>query len=333
MSPSRRLFCLLLLPILANAAFAQTAAAPGIAWSGKDAQGGAVVMPSATKATVVVCVRPGQEQSDEVMKAIAAFRDRADVQIVAVVSGDDAAALAGVLARNKWTGPVVIDSTYVLSGKLSVNVWPTTVVVARQTGAVEAHLAGAPASFSNDLAAHVDFAAGKIDRAARDKVLANRAVVAESTELRAARHIEVARRLAAKEMADEARAELALAVELKPSDGQVLASMARVHLLIHNPQAALAVLGQIKEGSGPTSGEVNLLRGWAAVQMEQWADAKKLLIDATRLNPDPAEAFYLLGRVSEHDGQAAQAAEYYRKAFEKSESGKQMGAVGAVSGK
>ena len=54
------------------------------------------------------------------------------------------------------------------------------------------------------------------------------------------------------------------------------------------------------------------------------AEAKTLLTDATKLNPDPAEAFYLLGRVYEHDGDAGHAAECYRKAFELSTEGKPM---------
>jgi hypothetical protein len=58
-------------------------------------------------------------------------------------------------------------------------VWPTVVIV-NPKGVQVAHLPGLPVTFSNDVAAYLDFAAGKIDQAALDKQLNNREVVADS---------------------------------------------------------------------------------------------------------------------------------------------------------
>jgi tetratricopeptide (TPR) repeat protein len=319
MSRLFRTTAFLAVALLAQAAHAQSAS---VTWTGKDAQGNAVTIPS-DKVTILAFLRPGQAQTDDAIKSLTALQSRKEVQVLAVVSGDDAATLAQSLAKARWTAPIIIDADYALSGKLAVKVWPTTAILSPK-GVVAGHMGGLPATYSNDLGAYVDFAAGKIDQAALTKALANRAVVAESTDERAGRHVEVALRLATRGMAEESKAELAKALDLKPTDGAVLLTIARVHLVIKNPQAAVAVLGQIRDGA--TAGELNVMRGWAAVEMEQWADAKKILSEAVQLNPDPSEAYYLLGRVAEHDGDAARAAECYRKAFERSESGKQMGA-------
>jgi tetratricopeptide (TPR) repeat protein len=325
---------LLALSTLLNAARAQTAPtapAPVSPWTGKDAQGHALKLPEEGKVTLLVFLRPGQDQSQEVMKIVTPMTTRADLQVVAVVSGDDASTLAGALEQAKWNAPVAIDTTYSLCGALNVNVWPTTVVLGKQaaTAGVDAHLAGLPATYANDLSAYVDFATGKIDKAARDEALANREPVTDSTEQRAARHVEVALRLASREMTEDARAELERALALKPAEAPTLVSIARVDLILHTPKPALEILDKLKDGKGVTANELNVLRGWVAVEMEQWDQARALLTDAVRLNPDPAEALYLLGRVSAHDGKSAEAAEYFRKAFEKSDAGRQMGMSGA----
>ena len=60
--------------------------------------------------------------------------------------------------------------------------------------------------------------------------------------------------------------------------------------------------------------------------LENWDEARVLLTENEKLNPDPAETDYLLGRVYQHDGDTKKAADYFRKAFEHSPLGKSMGA-------
>jgi len=306
-------------------------------WAGKDTTGAALAIPAENKITVLAFLRPGQSQSDDIQKILTSLKSRADVQLIAIVSSDDAPTLAQGLTRSQWPAPIVQDPAYALSGKFAVKVWPTTVILtpAKAAGAdatIVGHLAGLPASFASDLAAYMDFAAGKIDRAMLDKTLAARDVVAESPDQRAGRHVEVALRLATKGAADEAKAELAKALDLKPTEPPILLAIARLQLVLNNPQAAIKILDQLKEpaagkGAGVTAADVQTLRGWAALQQQQWAEAKALLTQAAALNPNPSEAYYLLGRIAEHESKPAQAAAYYRKAFEKSDGGKQMGTI------
>ena len=318
--------CCLMLALLASSAAAQTtpaATAPQpLTWSARDTSDRGIAIPSA-QTSLLVFLRPGQPQSEETIKLLLPLlKERKDVQVVGIVSGDDAGVGAAQLEKGKWTAPVVADTGYDASGKFGVRVWPTTVVVSPQGGQV-AHLPGLPVTFSNDVAAYLDFSAGKLDRAALDKQLANRQIVADSQDQKAARHAEVALRLAEKGMKELAQAEVVKALELKPSEPGLLLSLTRTDLMTGDVKGAEALLARIPAGARSPA-EMNVLKGWCAIQAERWADARTLLLDAAKLNPDPAEALYLLGRVYEHDADPARAAECYRKAFEHSTEGKPM---------
>jgi tetratricopeptide (TPR) repeat protein len=294
---------------------APTATSPA-PWEARDTAGKAVAVPAADRPSILVFLRPSQQQSTRTIEELrAAVKDK-QVQIVGIVSGDEAEQSAAALAKpeSKWSWPVVTDPEYAASGRYGVHVWPTTVVITK-TGAQAAHIAGLPASFAGDLEAYLEFAAGKIDQAALDKRLAGQEIVADSAEQKASRHIQVAQRLAEKGLKDQAKAELAKAAEYKPADPVAQAALARVYLTVGDTKSAEALLAKIKEDAVAPA-ELNMLRGWSAVQQEKWDEALAKLTEAVKLNPDPAEACYLLGLVYEHKGDAAKAAEAYRKAFE-----------------
>ena len=306
---------------LTAAALAQTKPAEP-AWTAKDTAGKAVTVPAADLTSVLVFVRMDQPQSRQAVTQVTALlKDKKNVQVLAITSGDDAELSANKLAKKaedgtQWSYPVVVDPDYTGSGKFGVHVWPTTVVITK-TGAQAAHIAGLPASFGTDLEAYLDFAAGKIDQAALDKRLSAHDIVADSAEQKASRHVEVAMRLAEKGLKDQAKAEIAKALDFKPADppAALQASLVRALLTVGDATTAETILGQIKPDALPPM-ELNFLRGWAALQLEKWDDAKKLLTDSVKLNPQPAEACYLLGLVYQHAGDNAQAAANFRKAFE-----------------
>jgi Flp pilus assembly protein TadD len=145
----------------------------------------------------------------------------------------------------------------------------------------------------------------------------------ESDEQKAARHAELAASLAEKGMKDLAQAEVAKALEFKLENPALLVSLARTDLMTGNVKGAEGLLSRVPSGRQAPA-ELNVLKGWCAIQGEHWAEAKTLLTEATKGNPEPAGAFYLLGRVYEHEGDMAHAAECYRKAFEHSTEGKPM---------
>jgi hypothetical protein len=320
----RRVFsmCQLVIAVITLATSRQLDAADPAKWTASDITSTSHTVP-ADKPSLLLFLRPGQPQSDEQVKTLtAALKSRKDLQVLAIVSGDDAATAAGRLAKEKCPWPIVADRDYAASGNFTVRVWPSTVIIST-SGEKVAHISGLPVSLENDVSAYLDFAAKKIDKAALDKRLADRQVVGDSPDEKAMRHIQVAERLAAKSLTDEARRELSAALALKPKSPGVLLHVARTQLALGDAPAAEKLLNSLGgENLPPTA--VSVLKGWCALEQNRWDDARKILTDCVKLNPDPAENYYLLGRVHEHDNQPAKAAEAYRKAFEHTPLGKSM---------
>lgn len=319
-SPPRRGLSLLLTIACATAAWADSK--PTENWTAKDTAGKAVAVP-ADHTSVLVFLRPDQPQSRTAIEQVnTLLKDNKDLQIIAVVSGDDAAANAAKLAAGNppWVWPIVTDPQYAAAGKFKALVWPTTVIITK-SGTQAAHIAGLPASYAGDLEAYVAFAAGKIDQSALEKRLAGREIVADSAEQKASRHVEVALRLAEKGLKDQARAELTKALSFQSTEPKLQTTLARALLIVGDAKSAETLIGQFKPGA-VFPADVNLLRGWAALQLDRWDEALASLTEAVKLNPQPAEASYLLGLVYQHKGDSAKAGESFRKAFEHTPEGR-----------
>jgi hypothetical protein len=69
---------------------------------------------------------------------------------------------------------------------------------------------------------------------------------------------------------------------------------------------------------------VSTVKAWALVGLDQWGDAKALIVDITRLNPSPGEAYYLAGLIHLHDNEPAKAAECFRTAYESGGDGRKL---------
>ena len=285
----------------------------------KDTRGQTISVPS-DQTAVLAFVRADQPQStDELAQLAALLKDKKNLQVTIILSGDDAPATAGKLAASA-SFPVAADPAYAASGANDVHVWPTLVIVSK-SGERIAHIAGLPSTFSNDVPAYLDFAAGQIDKTGLEKRLAERPVVVDSSDQKAARHVEVAKRLAEQGMKDAALQELARAFDNKPTKPDTLLAIARIELIAARPDDAAKTLQAIPSGAIQPA-QLATLQGWAAIEKNDWAQAKKLLESATTLNPDPAGAFYLYGVVLQHDGDTAKAAAAFRQAFEHTPAGK-----------
>jgi tetratricopeptide (TPR) repeat protein len=91
--------------------------------------------------------------------------------------------------------------------------------------------------------------------------------------------------------------------------------MARVLILQGHAKEAIEQLDSLPLGAVPPA-QLAVLRGRALIGLEKWDDANKALEPSIGLNPDPAEAHYLLGLVHQHNNDFAHAAESFRKAYE-----------------
>lgn len=295
-----------------------------VQWSGKDLSGKEISVPSAQKPTVMLFVMADQAQSQEAIKQMAASMGAAaDVQALLIVSGDKAAEHATKLQESKqcpW--PIVADPDYSASGKASVKVWPTTVLVS-SSGQVVAHLAGVPKNYAKDLDSYLAFAMGKIDKAELEKRLNTDHVIVDSPEQIASRHLTIAQRLLEKGLTQQARAELAAGLKLHPQSPALQLAMTRVLIALGESDEASKALDRL-EGAPVSPSQIALLRGKLMVQLGKWDSAAELLQRAVKLNPDPAEAWYELGLVYQHANQWDKAADAFRKAFESTDAGRRV---------
>ena len=304
-----------------SGALAQEAATV-VKWSAADLRGGKVEVPLADHPSVVMFVRGDQPQSKQAVEQANAVLKKSDgTQAVIVLSGQqDAAAPTNAAATLGWTGPVVLDANYAASGSMGVHVWPTTVVVA-PSGEQVAHLPGISPAYGSQLEAYVSFAAGKIDRATLKQRLSSTEVVGDTAEQMAARHLQVAQRLMDKGLLDQGQAELAQGLKRQPKNAALQVAMAKVLLRRGDTKQAMAMADGLAPDAVP-AWQRNLLRGQVLLATEQWDAALPVLQEAMKLNPEPAEAQYDLGRVYAHKGDWQHAAEAFRAAFEATPAGK-----------
>ncbi len=294
-----------------------------IQWSATDLSGAAIKVPAPDRPTVLLFVRAEQAQSMEALDDVQKVAANVPAQVILVFSGPQANEQAAALTQSKkYSWPIVLDPDFATSGKMSVHVWPTTLVV-HSDGRQLAHLAGTPSSFPNDLSAYLEFGAGKLNDAALAQRLSAHEVIEDSPEQKANRHYQVARRLLEKGRIDAARAELDAAMKFKSDIPDLQLLTARVMILQNQSKEALALVAQVAPGAVP-GWQTSLLKGFALVQMEQWEQARSTLPDAIKLNPEPSEAHYLLGQCYEHEKDYVKAAAEFRLAFEKSETGRKV---------
>ena len=281
-----------------------------------DVQGQPVAVPAEGKVSIVVYVMVGQERSHEALAHVQRLLAQdAGAQAIAVVSGTNAAARAQRLPElAQWGHPIVADADYRLSDAGQVIAWPTT-VIADDAGRRTGHVGGLTSRYAMELASHVAFAAGDIDRAELQRRLAADDPLAGSPHTTAARHLAAAQRLKDQQQLDAAERELREALRLQPRAAQVQLALAQVMLRRGDPDQALAWAQRVDEDS-LAPWQVHAVRGRALAALEQWDQARDELVLAVRHNPDPAACYYDLGRAHQHFEQWEQAAKAFRAAYE-----------------
>ena len=293
-----------------------------VTWSARDTRGEEVRVPSANKCVcVLLFAMADQSRSQEAVRELAQALKGTNVQPVVVVSGENASAAARQFeTTEKW--PLVADPTFAACGTFGVHVWPTTVIVSPD-GVISNHLAGLPSNYLVDVEAFLAFAAGKIDRAELEHKLSGQNVISDDPEQMAARHLRVAERLLDKDLKPEAEKELNAAIALKPQVVESKVAIARLLLGFARTAEAIAVIDTIPADSISPS-QLNFLRGKALVLQGKYEKAADALVEAIKLNPQPAEAWYELGQVYDQLKDPAKAAVAYRKAFEATDLGKKL---------
>ena len=293
------------------------------AWSAKDLSGQEIKVPG-SQTSLVLFLMADQPQSQEALaQTVALPAAAAGVKLIVVVSGDKAPDFTARLAQeHKWPGTIVSDPDYAVVGKAAVRAWPTAEVVLT-SGERLGHLAGLQGSYAHDLAAYLDCAAGKIDRAQLAARLGDSGVIEDGQRQSAGRHLHVAQQLLEQGQADQARAELLKGLKLQPGDTALLLALAGVDITLKEADKALALLDGLPAGAAP-KWQMSVLRGRALIAQGQWDAAAAALPAAIELNPQPAEAYYLMGMIHQHQGRWEQAAGAFRQAFEATRDARQL---------
>jgi Tfp pilus assembly protein PilF len=286
----------------------------------RDSTGAELRVPKSDRPTLLLFLRGDQEQSQRTVEdARSVLRDRPGAQVLAIFSGKDMTEPAKKFASLlPWS--VVMDEEYGLVGQLHVHVWPTSILVSGE-GKELARLTGMSQSYARDLAAYLEFAAGKIDQQTLQNRLGAADMVADSAQQMANRHFQVAQMLLEKGLAEQAGQELDRGLKLRPQDPRLQLAKAKVLLLLGDPPQAKTILDRLDEKTA-NPGELRALRGALLLAMSKWDEAIPVLQSAVKLNPNPAEAYYFLGLAYQQRKQWPEATDAFRAAFEATAAGR-----------
>ena len=300
-----------------TAVFAQSSQEPvSINWSSNDTTGEKITVPASDRPTVLLFARADQPQSKQAAKQVRdILQSLGQVQQILLLSGlQDMATAQKTAQMMQWSGPVVLDPEFTASGQMSIHVWPTTVVV-NSSGKQVAHLAGLSSTYTRELDAYLAYASGKIDDATLKQKLTNDKVIADSEHQMASRHLQVAQKLLAKGSVDEARNEIEEGLKREPSSASLKVLMVRVMLLKGETKSAGEMIDSLDKSAIP-AWQINQLRGKLLLAQGQTDAAIPLLQDALKLNPQPADIYYDLGKAYEAKSDWKAAATQYKAAFD-----------------
>jgi peroxiredoxin len=211
--------------------------------------------------------------------------------------------------------PLAFDPERTIFHQLGLIVEPTTIVADKQGKLAHVISLRGP-EYARTLDAFIRHALGLLsDDQLRDAIKSpSQATTAGASE--SAAHRMTASRLRENGRLDAAREELLLAKRQTPVDTEVLLDLADLDLAMGSFDEADTCIDTVLKAQ-PEHRRARQLHGIALYRHGRLDEAEKVLLDSLALNPDPTRVEYYLGRISEDKGDAAKAAEHYRKALRK----------------
>ncbi|MCB2156307.1 cytochrome c3 family protein [bacterium] len=284
-------------------------------FTGMNLDGEVVEVPDGNRPSIIMFLRGGQPQSQQMMETVAAESSALQpAQIVAIFSGETAGEQAEPYAGTSsapW--PILIDPEYHLSSMLGVEVWPAAFIV-QSDGVQIAHIGGAPLSLAVSLESYIQLARGEIDREAVRQRLASNQVIGDGSAKSAIWHLQMGGKLLDEGKPEEARAMFAKGLELDPESVDLKVKMISTLAELKNAKDAINLLDRLPEDALP-EWQTNLLRGQVMAAVGQWDEARRLAVEVLKQRPNLGDAHYLMGMVYEQNKQFELAAEEYRAAI------------------
>lgn len=209
---------------------------------------------------------------------------------------------------------VLLDTEYKLWGKFGIIATPT-VVISDTNDKVICVKAGYGYDFAPMVRAYVNQALGIAQKTApvdagRVKTVSNDTIAA-----RLKRHLQMAKILEQKGRLESAIAEIQKARELDPNSPEAALELGELFCRAGRSKAALDITESLRVTSRLDKARLLLISGWAKRQMGELDTAKKLLLEATTLDPKSARALFELGKIYQAKQQNDKAMESYYKAL------------------
>jgi Tfp pilus assembly protein PilF len=238
-----------------------------------------------------------------------------DFELVAVTTKEpNATFVESCMKENEWLVRLLVDSKYQLWGKLGVIAMPT-VVICGKDDVIFWVKAGYGHDFEQGLRAYLQEALGLIGKGEASKSFEVKTLKISGPKARLTRHLRMAKILEDKGRHKSAIRELRKGLTLDPNSGQVAVELGRLLCKTGQGQAAIELVSTVKVSNRIEQARLLELSGWARRQMGQLEGAEKDLLEATKLDPGAARAFFELGKLYRGQGKTDKAVEAYHEAL------------------
>ncbi len=234
--------------------------------------------------------------------------------VVVTTEEPNATFVESCMKENEWLVRLLVDNKYQLWGKLGVIAMPT-VVVCDKDDVVFWTKAGYGHDFEQGLRAYLQEALGLIGKGEASKSFEVKTLKNTGTQARLTRHLRMGKILEDKGHHKSAIRELRKGLTFDPNSGQVAVELGRLLCKTGQGQAAVELVSTVKVSNRIEQARLLELSGWARRQMGQLEDAEKDLLEATKLDPRAARAFFELGKLYRGQGKTDQAVEAYHEAL------------------
>ncbi|MCP4257239.1 MAG: tetratricopeptide repeat protein [Planctomycetes bacterium] len=209
---------------------------------------------------------------------------------------------------------IVADTEYKLWGKFGIIATPT-VIISDTNDTVLWVKAGHGYDFAPVVQARLNQALGIAQEIDPNEAGHVRTVTNSTLDARAKRHLQMAKMLHKKGRIESAIEQMRKARELDPNSVELALEIGNLLCSIGQSKSALEILEGVKTRGNIEKSKLLIITGWAKRQMNNFDEAEKLLLEATKLNSKSGRAFFELGQIYQAKGEAEKAMLTYYQAL------------------
>ncbi len=272
------------------------------------------------KVLMVVFLTDGQKQSvrgaaeiEKVITQIASEPNSLDIAVV-VTNSNEPSFFKSIDAKVKPFFKIIPDTDYKLWGKFGIIVAPT-VIIGDKYGKTSWVRPGYGYDFTVTLKSALRKALGIPEDGDQTAQGVVKVIKNTSVSDKAGRHLKMAKMLEEKGRLSSAVKQLESAYLLDPNSTPVTLYLGELLCKTGKGDQALKITEKLKLQARSDQARKILIAGWANRLENNLDIAGQLLLEATKLDPRSARAFFELGKVYESTGSTKKAVTAYRKAL------------------